>query len=226
MGTNAVVAEVAKGREGASGRPYAPSWLDALVGWIEHLPGPTWLAFGVIACLFVAWVALEAALSSRGLFGQQPAYFGYAFILFYPLAVYYFLSRGAVNAWDAFSPASEFDDSRARRMSLELSTTPARPVVVLSVIAALFYTGLLLALPDGFDLVGHQPAFVVMRVISEVFWLAPATTIVVYLLFRQLRTVSQVHRVVVYVNLLEPAPLHAMAGLTARSAFVLLVFQA
>jgi len=49
--------------------------------------------------------------------------------------------------------------------------------------------------------------------------------IVVYLLFRQLRIVSRLHRSVVTVDLLEPGPLQAMAKLTARSAFVLLAFQ-
>ncbi len=225
MPTDAKAAEVAGSQASPAERPYAPSWLDAFVGWIDRLPGPAWLALGVIAGLFVAYVALEATLSSRGLFGQQPAYFAYAFIHFYPLAAYYYLSRGAMTAWDDFRPATSLTDSRAERMRLELSTSPARPAALLAVLTAISYAGLLLALPDGFDLVGHQPAFVGLRVLSEVFWLAPVIASVTYLFFRQLRIVSRLHDSVVHVNLLEPAPLHAMARLTARSAFVMLVFQ-
>lgn len=223
MTTHGAVAERVGERSGV--RPYAPSWLDSLVGWIERVPGPAWLPFSVIAVFILAFIALEAALSSRGLFGQQPAYFGYALIHFYPLAAYYYVSRGARSSWDAFRPATDFDDDHAQRMQLELSTTPARPVAVITVIAALSYGALMLALPEGLDLVGHPPSFVVLRVISETLWFAPVAAIVAYFLFRQLRIVSRLHRSVVNLDLLEPAPLHAMANLTARSAFVLLIFQ-
>ena len=37
----------------ADGRPYPPSWLHALLGWIERLPGPTWAAYGGIALVMV-----------------------------------------------------------------------------------------------------------------------------------------------------------------------------
>lgn len=175
--------------------------------------------------LAVAFIALEATLSSRGLFGQDPTYFGYAFFHVYPLVAYYYHSRGAMGAWGAFRPATGLDDASAERMRLELSTTPARPAVVVYVAGAVLYASMMATSPAGFDLVGHQPAFVALRILSEVFWLAPVAWMLGYLLFRQLRIVSQVHRSVVAVDLLKPGPLHAMSTLTARSAIVLLVPQ-
>lgn len=225
MATRAVTVEGADGRATTASRPYPPSWLDALVGWIERLPVPIWAAYIVLAGISAAVVALEAALSSRGLFGQDPAYFAYAIFHVVTLAGYHLLSRGGRSAWDAFRPAVELDDVTSARRRAELSTTPAVPAVVLYVVAVLGYLVMLASSPEGFDLVGHQPAFVAVRVAAEAFWLAPVSLMVGYLLLRQVRIVSRLHRSVVTVDLLEPGPLHAMAKLTARSAIVLLLVQ-
>jgi two-component sensor histidine kinase len=225
MATEAVTAEGAVGKVQALPQSYTPSWLDTLVARIERLPGPTWSAYILLTVLALAFVALDASLSSRGLLGQDPAYFGYAFFHVYPLAAYYYLSRAALAAWDAFRPATGLDDASAERMRLELSTTPARPALVVYVVGAASFLAMMAMAPEGFDLVGHQPAFVALRVLSEAFWLAPVAWMLGYLLFRQLRIVSQLHRSVVAVDLLKPGPLHAMSKLTARSAIVLLLPQ-
>jgi hypothetical protein len=91
--------------------------------------------------------------------------------------------------------------------------------------AALAYLALLAWSPQGFDLVGHSAAFVAVRVAAEAFWLAPVSFMIGFLLVRQVRIVSQLHRSVVTVDLLEPGPLHAMARLTARSAILLILLQ-
>jgi hypothetical protein len=205
-------------------RPYRPGWLDAIVAGIERLPGPIWLAYAALSALALALVALEAALSSRGLSGQDPAYFVYAIYQVFGLAAYHFLSRGALSAWEGFLPATQMDDATAARWRLELSTTPARPAAMLWLLGAAGYIAMLAWSPAGFDLTGHQPAFVVLRVILEAFWIIPVTYLAVYLVFRQTRLVSRLHREIARVDLLQPAPLHAMARLTARASIVLLVF--
>lgn len=225
MATQAVAAEGAAGQVSSESRPYAPSWLDAIVDRIERLPGPTWAAYVGLSVFAVAFIALEAALSSRGLFGQDLLYFGYAIFHVYVLAAYHLLSRRARSAWDTFRPATAFSDVQAERLKAELSTTPFRPAIVVYLVGATLYLALLASSPTGFDLVGHQPAFVALRVLSEAFWLAPVSWMVVYLLFRQLRIVSQLHRSVVSVDLLKTRPLHAMSKLTATAAIVLLVLQ-
>jgi hypothetical protein len=225
MATRAAAVDGVDGHAASSTRPYPQSWLDAIVGWIDRLPGPAWAAFVAIALLAVAFIALEAALSSRGLYGQEPTYFGYAFFHVYPLAAYYFLSRGARGAVDAFRPATDADDVTAERWRLELSTTPARPAFALLIFSAVGYVLLLATAPQGWDLVGHQPAFILLRVVSEGLWLTPIAWVTVYLLFRQMRMVSELHRSVVRVDLLQPEPLHAMSTLTARGALVAVVLQ-
>ena len=212
-------------RDSAVARPYAPSWLDAIVVRIEALPGPTWLAYTILSVLAVALIGLEATLSSRGLFGQDPAYFVYALYQVFGLAAYHYLSRGAPKALEAFRPATDMDDTTADKYRLELSTTPARQAAILWFVGAAGYISLLAWSPAGFDLVGHQPAFVALRVISEALWMIPVAWVVTYLLFRQMRVVSRLHREVVRVDLLQPAPLHALARLTARASIVMLVFQ-
>ena len=225
MATRAATVEGADDRATSVSRPYPQSWLDTLVGWIERVPGPIWVVYVVISGLAVAFVALEAALSSRGLFGQVPAYFGYAFFHVYSLASYHFLARGARGAVAAFRPATDADDATAERWRLELSTTPARRAAVIWVLGAATYVALLAAAPQGWDLAGHSVTFVVLRVLSEGFWIAPVALMIAYLLFRQMRLVGELHRYVVRVDLLQPGPLHAMSTLTARSALVAVVFQ-
>ena len=63
MATRAVTVEGADGRATSVSRPYPQSWLDALVGWIERLPGPTWAWYVSFSIAAGAFVALEAALS-------------------------------------------------------------------------------------------------------------------------------------------------------------------
>ena len=226
MVTHAVAAEGASDEAKPIARHAAPSWLDAIVGAIERLPGPTWAAYIVLTGLALIYVAMEAALSSRGLFGQDPAYFGYAFGFIYPLAAYHFLSHGARRC-GGLVPAGDGLRAmlQAARWRTALSTTPAKPAVLIYVAAVVGYLTLLAWSPQGFDLVGHQSAFVVMRVLSEAFWLAPLSWMLVYLIFRQTRIVSRLHRSVVRVDLLQPGPLHAMSKLTARNSVALLVIQ-
>jgi hypothetical protein len=192
---------------------------------IERAPGPIWLAYLVLSAVALAVVALEAALSSRGLLGQEPAYFAYAIFHVSAIAAYHFLSRGGGSAWDAFRPAVDFDDATSARRRAELTSTPALPGVVIYVAAAVAYLAMLASSPAGFDLVGHQLAFVAVRVAAEAFWLAPVSFMVGYLLIRQVRMVSRLHASVVTVDLLKPGPLHAMARLTARSAILLIALQ-
>jgi hypothetical protein len=223
MTSPAVAADIERTAPGE--RPYAPSWADWIVSVIERAPGPIWAAYLVLGGISLAVVALEAALSSRGLLGQDPAYFAYAIFHVCALAAYHFLSRGGRSAWDAFRPAADVDDTTSERRRAELSTTRAGPAAVVYIVAVLAYLGLLAWSPEGFDLVGHSIAFVAVRVAAEAFWLAPMSFMVGYLLVRQVRIVSRLHRSVVTVDLLEPGPLHAMARLTARSAIVLILLQ-
>ena len=225
MATRAATVEGADGRATLVTRPYPQSWLDTLVGWIDGLPGPTWAWYVPISVAAVAFVALEATLSSRGLFGQDPAYFGYAFFHVYALAAYHFLARGAKGAVAAFRPATDADEATVERLRLELSTTPARPAAAIWVLSGASYIALLAAAPEGWDITGQSVVFVALRVLSEGFWIVPIGWLVALLLFRQMRLVGQLHRDVVRVDLLQPAPLHAMSTLTARSALVAVVFQ-
>lgn len=225
MAAQAVAAEGAVGQAESYSRPYTPSWLDALISAIERLPGPTWAFYVVLSALAVGFIALEAALNSRGLFGQDPLYFGYAVFHVYPLAAYHFLSRRGHGAWDAFRPATGYTDAEAARLRLELSTTPARPAIAAYIAGGVLYLAMMAMAPAGFDLVGQQSAFVALRVLSEVLWLAPLCWMLVYLLFRQLRIVSRLHGAVVRVDLLKPAPLHALARLTAAAAIAALLLQ-
>ena len=226
MATHAVAAEGASDEAKPADRPYAPSWLDSIVGAIERLPWPH------LGGLFRSDRA-RARICGRGgsTFVARPVRPGSRVLrlcvwLRLPDSPRITSCRAAPSPhWEAFRPATDINDAQAARWRAELSTTPAKPAAVIYVAAVVGYLTLLAWSPQGFDLAGHQPAFVAMRVLSEAFWLAPLTWMVVYLIFRQTRIVSQLHRSVVRVDLLQPGPIHAMSRLTARNSVALLVIQ-
>jgi hypothetical protein len=145
----------------------------------------------------------------------------YISVFVYPLAAYHYLSRGARSTFDSFRPATRLSDAAAARLKLELATTPARPVLLMWLSAAMFDLASVFA--DAFKYKDLTPAYAAIRVTSEGLWVGPILFVLAYLVFRQGRLVARLHQTVEHVDLLRPEPLHAMARLTARSSIALVV---
>ena len=199
--------------------------MDAITGALERVPGPTWLAYIGVTLASTAWVLVESSLSRVGLAAMEanPSAIGYVFLFVFPLAAYQYMSLGARSTWDAFRPATSMTDEAAADARLQLSTTPFIPVAVVWLAAAAMNALYSVLLPETNDLANQPPINFVMRIVSESLWVAPTSILLVYLVIRQVRLVSRLHRDVEHVDLLQPGPLHAMSRLTSRGAIVLIV---
>jgi hypothetical protein len=223
VAVDASVPAVSAPVDAGSGAGFRPSIIDRFLAWLDALPGPTWLAYAVMVVAVMAYLAVQEALRSGTAAGFDPTYLAYAFFYVFPLAAYASLSSAARSAWHAFRPATDLSDADADEVALELSSTPARATLAVILVSGASYVVLCAASPDSFDLVGHPIAYVVLRLLAEALIVAPLSFVLVYLVVRQLRIVSRLHRSIEHVDVLRPAPMHAMSRLTARAALLLVI---
>ena len=220
MTTKAMTAEGAAARVVSSdARPYAPSWIDAIIVAIDRLPGPTWLAYVLLQ--LVAFVVAEV----EGWVGGVVTFpnvdlnqAGFAFLFVLPVAVVHYLDRVAGESWDRFRPVTALDERAAARVRYELTTSPARSAWVVLAIGVVFNAAWYFADPVGTSVAGKPLLFIALRVVIEGF-IGGVLFMLVYQTLRQLNIVNRLHESATHIDLLQPAALHAMSRLTARSAF-------
>ena len=220
MATEVATAEGAAAPRVDQARPYAPSWVDALMRAMERIPGPTWLAYVGLLVAALATTNFEGWLV--GVAPGDLVQSFYAFFFVFPLAVVHYLSLGARDAWDRFRPATVLDDADAAEIRYRLSVMPARSVAVLLAMGAATNLAWMAADPVGVAISGRPPLYVALRAITESV-LFGMVFVLIYQVVRQLRLVSRLHQSAATVDLLRPGPLHAMSRLTSRAAMGLIV---
>jgi hypothetical protein len=220
------VAPAASATAPAVARPYPRSWLNLLFEAVTRLPGPTWLAYVVLAIPSI--VVSNAALWLSGLrpWGElDPAQVFWGLAGAFIVAATYYLRNVAGDAFDAFRPALGGSVADADQERYRLTTIPARGVLLITLVSfgigPLYYA----ADPVGSQVVGLSPAGLAARLVSEglstVFVLA-----IIYQALRQLRQVGRLHKVAERVDPFSPLPLYAFSRLTAQTAGVLILFNA
>jgi hypothetical protein len=206
-------------------RPYAASWLNHLLSWLEELPGPTWVAYGLLA---VVGVALgHAAMWETGLLPLgtlDPLQVFWGCYLPAQLWVVAHLDRVARQSLATFRPALEVDDDEFRRIEYELTTIPARPALALAVVVPPLTLVSYALDPVGSGVVGYDAFALTGRALAEIF-VGAVLLVFVYHTLRQLRIVGRLHARVNVVDPYEPRPLHAFSRLTSRTAIALLVLM-
>jgi hypothetical protein len=228
MATDTVTSELAveMSPQVAAGaaRPYEPSWIDRFVGWLEALPGSSWLAYAAIAAAATLLSMGEALIEGKSdpIVLATAAFWGV--MLPFTLWLVHALADVAGSAFDSFRPALTATDEDAARIRYGLTVTPARPAWIILIGTALATPLYYIGDPAGSGVVGLSPIGLVLRYLSEVFFGALIFTLLVQS-FRQLRAVSGIHASATHVDLFQPAPLYAFSILTSRTAMVLaLVF--
>jgi hypothetical protein len=207
---------------GAADPPYAPSWLHGLVTWVDRLPWPYWVSLAAV------WVA-ATLLWHAGAWsiGQVPvgnldrasAFWGFLAPALLWSAAY--VERVAAAAFDAFRPALAMPADEAARLRHALIVVPARPALVIAVLAAAM-TAADIGFSGSASYVGVSPLLLLLVFVVQSLYVAVLFQLV-YRLVRQMGLVRRTLASSVAIDIFRPGPLHAFATLTARPAVVLVL---
>jgi hypothetical protein len=223
MATEVAIAEGAAARHPGQAVPYGPSWLDLVVRAIDSAPGPTWVAYLGIGLGFLLMVNVEGWLAGIPIGSVDPAQSVYALFFLSPLILYHYLTRIAGEATDRFRPATDLGDEAAAGLRYRMTVTPPRMALAVGVLAVLINVAWLMADPAGFQLTNRSWEYVTLRVATESL-LSAAIFVLIYQVLRQMLTISGLHRAATNVDLIRPAPMHAFARLTSRTALGIIAF--
>jgi hypothetical protein len=200
----------------------SPSWVDAVIGLFERLPGPTWLAYlaaMAVGCgLAVGAVFLEP--SAPALDPIPIVYYGAL-----PFAVLWLianLDRTASRALAALRPLLRLSDDEIGEARRTLTKVPARPALAITVFSALITPVGYVVDPVGSGVAGYSIVGVSFRWAWESFVTA-IFLILVYHTVRQLRLIGRLHESIGVIDLFDQAPLYALSSVTSTTAIGLIL---
>jgi len=196
--------------------PYRSSWLDAILRFVDRVPGGPWSFYPAYAIAVVLLLHVQVWLTGTIPSGTfDPTQITHAFYLVYPLVLLDYLRRAAAAAWHEFRPAVEVSGAEAARLLYELSHAPARAGVVVAATAAL-----VVALSSGAPASGIPGlSGVALAIGLFAIWAAVALVLMlVYEISRMLRFVRRTLDRVTRVNLFQPEALYSFSRLTLRAS--------
>jgi hypothetical protein len=187
--------------------PYPPSWFDRLAGRIDQLPGPYWLPY-LLVCLALLGLA-GVLLNLEGEYLTPAVIFAHS-VPFYGFWLLHYLDRRAAASLEEYRPAFTGNEAEARGIRWQLTTLPARPAAVASLVALLL--GVLVSLEwtttSAFGVLDRLQFYA-----SVVF-----AGLYIYHSIRQLRVVNRLYATSTRVDLHNAAPLAAFSTLSAHTA--------
>ena len=205
-------------------RPYAPSWIDIVLHWIERLPGPAW---GFYLVLWLAAVGVVSA--ARWLDGSLPFAqidgFEAASTFYGPaaLGLLHLLRRVAVSSLETFRPALGSADRAYASLQYELTTIP--PVAALVATAIGFVAAAAAVWFDATQVASGAASPAAITIVIVIYWAVVLIPILLYNTVRQMRLVTRAHRLATRIDLFDPRPLYAFSALSATAGVGLLLFN-
>lgn len=197
--------------------PYRGSWVNAVIDWVERLPGPAWAAY--LVALVPTFLALATAdWLSGGRIGEiQPDRVVWVFALVGSIWLIHHLDRVARSALAEFGPMLESSPEDLTRLGYELTVIPRTPALILLGFAALRTAEGFAFQPETEGIAGLSPAALAIRFPFETI-LTGLVLILIYHTIRQLRLVGRIHARAERINLFRPGPLYAFSRLTSQTA--------
>src|SRR3990172_1166842 len=221
---------IAQQRPGDGGDPgggeMRRSWIDALVDSGTSRRIPWWVLIGgfwileVLSVSAVKW--WDGSLEVGQVFERTvDTFYGVA-----GLVAYGFLNQTARRSFDMFRPALAIADDEAHRYRDRLSTLSPRAAGLSGVVGGGVSLAALLSDETAVDLVTTSVAStIVIGFFLHVANGVVALSLLVHIV-RQLRLVTQLHRLAAHITLFRPEPAHAFSRLTAVGGGVALVLVA
>jgi hypothetical protein len=212
--------------EQAETRPYPPSWFDRFDDWVRGLPIPAWLFYLGVALVLVLIRTIAAWSDGSYPMGTFfPLHILNASSALYNLFVLHYLDDRAGAALSNFRPVLTVDDAEYERLRYQLTTMPARPVLLWSFVGLLFggvHQPFLIpeAQLQSLKLYTSPAAFAIDSGLSGLNWMMNA--VFVYHTIRQLRLVSQIYTRYTHVSIFGTGPLYALSRVTATTTVALL----
>ncbi len=202
-----------------SSLPYAPSWVDGLIGWINRLPVPPWLFYPSLLVPIFLIINASRWLEGRASLGSFDAPYGFTAI--YPvtmLAAIHYLDRTARRAFEYFRPALGKNEAEAARLEYELTVLPARPARLVAAVGAAFCLLLVLSGTTAQQTLGTGIYFWTLLLCTGAGFVFTAELL--YHTVRQLRLVTRIHAAASNLDLFHYTPLYSFSALTARTGLV------
>jgi hypothetical protein len=207
-------------------RPYAPSWVHALTGAMDRLPGPRWVAYLGLAAVMIVLQHIQYWSTGRaevGTVDRLSTYYGATIAAIVWLAGH--LERTTRSGFERIRPALTVGEAEADRLGHELTIIPGRPAAAITIIGAVISIASFLADPEGAAVGGLPPAMLALAFATQVVG-SSLVFQMLYWLLRQMRTVRDILDRAVNVDVFRPGPLHAIAALTARPGALLTLLVA
>jgi hypothetical protein len=207
--------------------PYPPSWLDSFTGWVERLPGRSWVFYPTLGLV----MAIVTTLIHSG-DGSYPIGTFDAFHIWftvqtpYLLALTRYLDGAAEAALRKFRPALKVSEEGYAELRYRLTTAPALPTLLGSLAGVAVAVLMLPIFPLFFTLFRFSTkGFAPIIAYSNSFLLLGVAGAFVYHTIHQLRLVTQIYAAQTNVNLFDLSPLYAFSGLTSQTAVGLIIYD-
>jgi len=193
-------------------RPYTPSWFDRLTAAIDRLPGPYWMPYLVASIVYVGLMATARwrdgqPLSLEAVYSNSLPFYGFWLI--------HYLNRRASVSLRAFHSAFTGTAAELRDVEWRLTTLPAGPTAVVSLVALL----LGVASSLGWD---RSSAYQVMGILAY-YAIVIFASLYAYHTIRQLRLVTSLYAGRARVDIQNAAPLYSFSTLSAHTAIGMLL---
>ncbi len=203
------------GGSAKSVEPYRRSWIDALIDFIERIPGPTWIFYLLVTLVFVAggtglrWLDGTLAL---GTFSAPRIVLD--LLTVFGLVAIHVAKKIAQDSLETFRPALGDLEPAVDTLRYELTTMSRSAGFFVVVVSIVFTSSSLLADLEAWDITpstspGVAGFFVTEALIDIVFFVA-----FVSFAYRQVRTVMRIHRAATQISLLESSARNGFSTLT------------
>jgi hypothetical protein len=200
-----------------------PSSVDRLFAWIDRLPAPPWMFYGLVTAaaagvyIGLRWIdgpPRHNYFSRLELYSQ--------FVTVYPLALMHYLNATARRSLQAFRPALGKLQAQYRQLEIALTTMSAGSVWAAVVLGLVFTAVSVFQNPSGWGFSEGGMGFTAFGLLQGAFVTAGFIALILRYI-QMLRSIVRIHRSATNIDLYERGSHHAFSRLTLAAAVGVLI---